>query len=109
MGASPRLSPRCAATWAGTRPARALETRALITPLVEALVRRARGLASREVYDGGANDPALKDFSLDDPAGLARSFKRAGPAQNPGGTRSQAWSVAEILRLLARWCPGLST
>jgi predicted glycogen debranching enzyme len=77
------------------------ETRALITPLVEALSSGAEG-SLPEVYDGGANDPALKGFSLDDPAGLAPIFKRAGPAQNPGGTRSQAWSVAEILRLLAR-------
>ncbi len=77
------------------------ETRALITPLVEALAGGPVG-SLPEVYDGGANDPALKDFSLDDAAGLAPIFKRAGPAQNPGGTRSQAWSVAEILRLLAR-------
>lgn len=77
------------------------ETRALITPLVSALAGGPEG-SLPEVYDGGANDPALKDFSLDDPAGLAPIFKRAGPAQNPGGTRSQAWSVAEILRLLAR-------
>ncbi|MCR4296037.1 MAG: hypothetical protein NUW21_10910 [Elusimicrobia bacterium] len=77
------------------------ETRALLTPLVEALAGAPEG-SLHEVYDGGANDPALKAFSLDDPAGLAPIFKTAGPAQNPGGTRSQAWSVAEILRLLAR-------
>ncbi|MDD5302815.1 MAG: 4-alpha-glucanotransferase [Elusimicrobia bacterium] len=77
------------------------ETRALITPLVEALASGPEG-SLPEVYDGGANDPALKDFSLDDPAGLSPIFKRAGPEQKPGGTRSQAWSVAEILRLLAR-------
>lgn len=77
------------------------ETRGLITPLVEALANRPEG-SLPEVYDGGANDAALKNFSLDDPAGLAPVFKTAGPVQNPGGTRSQAWSVAEILRLLAR-------
>ncbi|MBI2789253.1 MAG: 4-alpha-glucanotransferase [Elusimicrobia bacterium] len=77
------------------------ETRALITPLVEALAGVPEG-SLPEVYDGGDNDPALKDFSLDDPAGLAPVFRRAGPEQKPGGTRSQAWSVAEILRLLAR-------
>ncbi len=77
------------------------ETRALITPLVEALAGAPEG-SLPEVYDGGENDLALKNFSLDDPAGLAPVFKAAGPAQNPGGTRSQAWSVAEILRLLVR-------
>jgi len=77
------------------------ETRALITPLVEALAGGPVG-SLPEVYDGGANDPALQAFSLDDPAGLAPVFKNAGPAQAAGGTRSQAWSVAEILRLLAR-------
>lgn len=77
------------------------ETRALLTPLVEALAGAPQG-SLHEVYDGGANDPALKSFSLDDPAGLAPIFKTEGPAQTPGGTRSQAWSVAEILRLLAR-------
>ncbi len=77
------------------------ETRGLITPLVEALASGPEG-SLPEVYDGGASDPALKDFSLDDRAGLAPVFKTAGPVQNPGGTRSQAWSVAEILRLLAR-------
>jgi glycogen debranching enzyme len=77
------------------------ETRALITPLVSALAGGPEG-SLPEVFDGGASDPALKNFSLDEPAGLAPVFKTAGPAQNPGGTRSQAWSVAEILRLLAR-------
>ena len=42
----------------------------------------------------------VKAFSLDDPAGLAPVFARPGPEQNRGGTRSQAWSVAEVLRLL---------
>lgn len=77
------------------------ETRALITPLVEALAGVPEG-SLPEVYDGGDNDPALKSFSLDDPEGLAPVFKRAGPAQSAGGTRSQAWSVAEVLRLFAR-------
>ncbi len=77
------------------------ETRALITPLVVALASVPEG-SLPEVYDGGAIDPTLKAFSLDSPEGLAPVFKKAGPAQNPGGTRSQAWSVAEILRLLAK-------
>jgi len=75
------------------------ETRGLITPLVEALAGVPEG-SLPEVYDGGENDPALKAFSLDNPEGLAPVFKNAGPVQNPGGTRSQAWSVAEILRFL---------
>jgi glycogen debranching enzyme len=77
------------------------ETRALLIPLIEALAGVPEG-SLPEVYDGGESDPALKSFSLDDPEGLAPAFRRAGPAQSRGGTRSQAWSVAEILRLLAR-------
>ncbi|UPT76146.1 MAG: hypothetical protein M0D55_16355 [Elusimicrobiota bacterium] len=77
----------------------AAETRAVITPLAEALVSRAEG-SLPEVYDGGEHDPALRAFSLDDPAGLAPLLRRPGPAQNPGGTRSQAWSVGEVLRTL---------
>ncbi len=75
------------------------ETRGLITPLVSALAGVPEG-SLPEVYDGGENDPALKSHSLDAPEGLAPVFKTAGPVQNPGGTRSQAWSVAEILRFL---------
>lgn len=75
------------------------EVRALLAPLAAQLVSRPEG-SLPEVYDGGAADAALKSFSLDEPAGLAPVFARPGPAQNPGGTRSQAWSVAEVLRLL---------
>ena len=84
--------------WGAARAA--AETRALITPLVSALTGGPES-SLPEVFDGGASDPALKNFSLDEPAGLAPIFKAAGPEQKPGGTRSQAWSVAEILRLLA--------
>jgi len=50
-----------------------------------------------EVFDGGKSDAALAGFALEDPDGLMHAFKDV-PAQNPGGTRSQAWSVAEVLR-----------
>ncbi|MEK7388162.1 MAG: 4-alpha-glucanotransferase [Elusimicrobiota bacterium] len=84
----------------GWSPQRAaLETRALITPLVEDLVGVPES-SLPEVYDGGAYDPSLKSFSMDDPEGLAPIFSTPGPTQNRGGTRAQAWSVAEILRLL---------
>lgn len=76
------------------------ELRALLTPLIAAAVSTPAGSIS-EVFDGGKADPAMAGFSLDDPAGLAAVFSAsAGPKQNPGGTRSQAWSVAEVLRAL---------
>jgi glycogen debranching enzyme len=76
------------------------ELRGVMTPLIAAAVSRPEG-SLPEVYDGGKPDPALARFTLDDPAGLADLFMSAGaPAQNPGGTRSQAWSVAEVLRTL---------
>jgi glycogen debranching enzyme len=76
------------------------ELRALMTPLIAAAVSHPEG-SLPEVFDGGKVDPVLARFSLDDPAGLADFSSSAGaPAQNPGGTHSQAWSVAEVLRAL---------
>lgn len=57
------------------------EVRALMTPLITHLVSRPEG-SLPEVFDGGRPS--------DSPM-----------AQNPGGTRSQAWSVGEVLRLLS--------
>ncbi len=74
------------------------EQRALMTPLIQAAVSRPEG-SLPEVFDGGRPDAPLSGFTLDDPNGLAGAFKDA-PDQNPGGTRSQAWSVAEVLRAL---------
>jgi len=76
------------------------ELRALMTPLIAAAVSRPEG-SLPEVFDGGKTDPAMARFSLDDPNGIAGVFGAPNaPAQNPGGTRSQAWSVAEVLRTL---------
>jgi glycogen debranching enzyme len=76
------------------------ELRGLLTPLIAAAVSHPEG-SLPEVFDGGKPDPALARFTLDDPAGLADFSLGAGaPVQNPGGTRSQAWSVAEVLRTL---------
>ncbi len=76
------------------------EQRALMTPLIGAAVSHPEG-SLPEVFDGGKPDPALARFTLDDPAGLTDFLSSAGaPVQNPGGTRSQAWSVAEALRTL---------
>jgi glycogen debranching enzyme len=74
------------------------EQRALMTPLVAALVSHPEG-SLPEVFDGGRPDAALAGWSLDDPRGLDGVFAAAAD-QNPGGTRSQAWSVAEVLRAL---------
>jgi len=74
------------------------EQRALMTPLVAALVDRPEG-SLPEVFDGGNPDAALAAWTLDDPNGLAGVFSGPGD-QNRGGTRSQAWSVAEVLRAL---------
>ncbi|MFI5347179.1 MAG: 4-alpha-glucanotransferase [Elusimicrobiota bacterium] len=74
------------------------EQRALMTPLIAALVARPEG-SLPEVFDGGIPDGALAGWSLDDPKGLSGVFTGAGD-QNRGGTRSQAWSVAEVLRAL---------
>ena len=81
------------------------ETRALIAPLAGQLVWRPEG-SLPEVYDGGPAEDALKGFSLDDPAGLAPFVDRLSAGRRPGGTRSQAWSVAELLRLLSLFALG---
>lgn len=73
------------------------EVRALATPLLEFLVTHPEGTIP-EVFDGGPGG-ALESFSVDDPAGLANVFAEPS-TQKPGGTRSQAWSVAEVLRVL---------
>lgn len=75
------------------------EVRGLLTPLAEFLAGSAEG-SLPEVFDGGAPSPALQAFSLDDPAGLGALVASLPRAQNRGGTRSQAWSVAEVLRHL---------
>ncbi|MFI5362921.1 MAG: 4-alpha-glucanotransferase [Elusimicrobiota bacterium] len=76
------------------------EQRALLTPLIAFAASHPEG-SIPELFDGGKMDPALARFTLDDPSGLADAFASAGaPAQNPGGTRSQGWSVAETLRTL---------
>ncbi len=73
------------------------EARAVATPLVQFLVSRPEA-SLPEVFDGGAASPAAHDFTLDDPAGVAALMQALPRDQNPGGTRSQAWSVAELLR-----------
>jgi glycogen debranching enzyme len=76
------------------------EVLAIMRPLVEFLVSCPEA-SLPEVFDGGRPDPALKDFSLDDPAGLRGIVARLARDQKRGGTRSQAWSVAEVLRVLS--------
>ncbi len=73
------------------------EARGILTPLLRFLASRGEGTVS-EVFDGGAQDPRLARFTLDDPEGLGPLISSAASDQNPGGTRSQAWSVAELLR-----------
>jgi glycogen debranching enzyme len=75
------------------------ETRGLMTPLVRALASRPEG-SLPEVFDGGVPDARLAGFSLDDPGGLGARLSDVPSGQNPGGTRSQAWSVAEALRVI---------
>jgi predicted glycogen debranching enzyme len=75
------------------------ETQALVTPLVEFLAAHAEG-SLPEVFDGGQPQDALMSFSLSDPAGLKDVIGRLPRSQNQGGTRSQAWSVAEVMRVL---------
>jgi glycogen debranching enzyme len=74
------------------------EQRVLMTPLLAALVARPEG-SLPEVFDGGKPDAALASWTLENPNGLAGVFD-APADQNRGGTRSQAWSVAEVLRTL---------
>ena len=76
------------------------ETKAVMTPLVEFLASSPEG-SLPEVFDGGDFDQALRGFSMADPAGLAPVVARLARMQNRGGTRSQAWSVAEAMRVLS--------
>jgi glycogen debranching enzyme len=49
----------------------------------------------------------MAGFSLDDPKGLGQFFDGPRSHQNPGGTRSQAWSVGEAIRALSEYgAPG---
>jgi len=73
------------------------EARGVLTPLIRALASRPEG-SLPEVFDGGTPDARLAGFSLDDPRGLGARIADVPSEQNPGGTRSQAWSVAEVLR-----------
>ncbi len=75
------------------------EARGLMTPLVRALVSRPEG-SLPEVFDGGRPDARLANATLDDPRGFGALLAAASTDQNPGGTRSQAWSVAEALRII---------
>lgn len=77
------------------------ELRALLRPVLKDMAAHPDGTIP-EVYDGGHPSEALRDFSLEDPAGLAGAL--AGPSdQNRGGTRSQAWSVGEVLRVAVQY------
>ncbi|TBR22909.1 hypothetical protein EPO15_06975 [bacterium] len=80
------------------------EVRGLLTPLAEFLAGSAEG-SLPEVFDGGEPAEALKAFSLEDPAGLGPLVASLPRVQNRGGTRSQAWSVAEVLRQLFALLP----
>ncbi|MBI5624247.1 MAG: 4-alpha-glucanotransferase [Elusimicrobia bacterium] len=81
------------------------ELRGLMTPLVEFLVSHPEG-SLPEVFDGGQAQEALQRFSLADPLGLGDVIAKLVRSQNRGGTRSQAWSVAETMRVL--WERGLA-
>jgi len=77
------------------------ELRALLQPLLEYMVAHPQGTIP-EVFDGGRPMQALQRFSINDPAGLAAAL--AAPSdQQAGGTRSQAWSVAEVLRMAVQY------
>ncbi len=75
------------------------EARAAMTPLMDFLVRHPEG-SLPEVFDGGTPSPALAGFSLEDPGGLRAALRGLATGQRRGGTRSQAWSVGEALRVL---------
>ncbi|MFA6091626.1 MAG: 4-alpha-glucanotransferase [Elusimicrobiota bacterium] len=76
------------------------ELRQLLRPLASFLVEGPVG-SLPEVFNGSWQHELMKNFSLADPLGLGplicRSFINQGPG---GGTRSQAWSVAETLRVM---------
>ena len=75
------------------------EARGLMTPLVRALVSKPEG-SLPEVFDGGRPDARLAAADLSDPSGFGALLASTATDQNPGGTRSQAWSVAEALRVV---------
>ncbi|MBI5597875.1 MAG: 4-alpha-glucanotransferase [Elusimicrobia bacterium] len=75
------------------------ELRGVLTPLAEFLAASTEG-SLPEVFDGGSSEALFREFSLEDRAGLGPAMARAARAQNRGGTRSQAWSVAEVLRVM---------
>ena len=78
------------------------EVQAVMTPLAEFLVSHPEG-SLPEVFDGGAPADALLKFSLADPLGLRDVVAKLLRRQNRGGTRSQAWSVAEAIRVLVEY------
>jgi len=78
------------------------EVRGVMTPLVEFLVSQPEG-SLPEVFDGGQPQDALLRFSLADPLGLRDVIVKILRSQNRGGTRSQAWSVAEAIRVLVEY------
>ncbi|MBI5241799.1 MAG: 4-alpha-glucanotransferase [Elusimicrobia bacterium] len=78
------------------------EVQAVMTPLVESLVSRPEG-SLPELFDGGAPADALLKFSLADPLGLRDVITKVLRGQHRGGTRSQAWSVAEAIRVLLEY------
>ncbi len=73
------------------------ELRALLQPLLGYMLAHPEGTIP-EVFDGGRPCEGLQGFSLDDPAGLTAALAKPSD-QAAGGTRSQAWSVAEVLRV----------
>jgi len=78
------------------------EVRGIMTPLGEFLVTSREG-SLPEVFDGGKPQDALLGFSLADPVGLRDLIMELLRNQNRGGTRSQAWSVGEALRVLLEY------
>lgn len=76
------------------------ERAALLAPLLGFMAGSPEG-SLPELFDGGKPIERLVNFSLDDPQGLAGALAGLPRTQNRGGTRSQAWSVAEVLRALS--------
>ncbi|MDD5628861.1 MAG: amylo-alpha-1,6-glucosidase, partial [Elusimicrobia bacterium] len=78
------------------------EVQAVMTPLVEHMVSHPEG-SIPELFDGGQPHEALQNFSLADPLGLADVITKVLRGQHRGGTRAQAWSVAEAIRVLTEY------
>jgi glycogen debranching enzyme len=78
------------------------EVAAVMTPLVEHMVSHPEG-SLPEVFDGGSPADALLKFSLADPLGLRDVITKVLRHQKRGGTRAQAWSVAEAIRVLVEY------